>query len=339
MAKNKEQDKDNGSEEKKRQLVSFDWAIKRLLRNKANFEVVEGFLSELLKREIRITSVLESESNKSSPKDKYNRVDVIVEDTQGEIILIELQFMSEMDYFQRMLYGVSKTVIEHIVEGQGYLIIKKVYSINIVYFDLGEEDDDDYVYHGKTKFKGIHSRKILYLSKKQQKIFGKLKAGKLYPEYYILKINNFNNVAKTTLDEWVYFLKNDRIEEGFKAKGLLKARDILDYSRLSPKEKSHFDHEQYLKSHERSQITTAKDEERIEIEEKYAQTIEEKNKTIEEKDKALEEKDKTIKESKKALEEKDKALEEKDKALEESKKALEEKAQELENFKRLLNIK
>ena len=31
-----------------RSMISFDWAMKRLLRNKANFEVLEGFLSELL---------------------------------------------------------------------------------------------------------------------------------------------------------------------------------------------------------------------------------------------------------------------------------------------------
>jgi predicted transposase/invertase (TIGR01784 family) len=267
---------------KERQLVSFDWAVKRLLRDKANFEVVEGFLSELLEREVRITSVLESESNQSGIKDKHNRIDVMVEDSRGEIILIELQFMPEMDYFQRMLYGVSKTIVEHIVAGQEYLRIKKVYSINIVYFDLGGNEDDDYVYHGKTKFKGLHSKKALNLSKKQQKIFGKIKAGKLYPEYYILKINNFNNVAKTTMDEWVYFLKNDRIETGFSAKGLLKAREVLDYYRLSPEEKAHFDYEQDIKSHERSQIATAKDEGRFEVEEKYAQIIEEKDKTIEE---------------------------------------------------------
>ena len=31
-------------------LVSFDWAVKRLLRNKANFGILEGFLSELLRQ-------------------------------------------------------------------------------------------------------------------------------------------------------------------------------------------------------------------------------------------------------------------------------------------------
>lgn len=75
---------------KERPLVSFDWALKRLLRNKANFEVVEGFLSELLTRQITIKNVLESKSNKEHPGDKYNRVDVIVEDDSGEYYRITI---------------------------------------------------------------------------------------------------------------------------------------------------------------------------------------------------------------------------------------------------------
>jgi hypothetical protein len=68
--------------------VSFDWAIKRLLRNKANYEVVEGFLSELLEQPVRITGISESESNRTYPDDKSNHVDAVVEDAKGEIILI-----------------------------------------------------------------------------------------------------------------------------------------------------------------------------------------------------------------------------------------------------------
>ena len=35
-----------------RLLVSFDWTIKRLLRQKANYDVPEGFLTVLLRRQI-----------------------------------------------------------------------------------------------------------------------------------------------------------------------------------------------------------------------------------------------------------------------------------------------
>jgi predicted transposase/invertase (TIGR01784 family) len=279
--------------------VSFDWALKRLLRNKANFEVVEGFLSELLARQITIKSVLESESNKEHPEDKHNRTDVVVEDGSGEIILIELQFILEIDYFQRMLYGASKAVVERMFQGSQYMEIKKIYSINIVYFDLGH--GKDYVYLGKTVFTGMHDHEILRLSEEQVNIFGKIEAGDLYPEYYILKINNFNDVARTTLDEWVYFLKHDRIKENFSAKGLLKARDILDYSRLSAEEQADYDYEQNIKSHNLSQIASAKETGRSEVKAEYSKALKEKDKVIEEKDRALEEKDKKIEELKRLL--------------------------------------
>ncbi|MDR3365698.1 MAG: Rpn family recombination-promoting nuclease/putative transposase, partial [Prevotellaceae bacterium] len=256
---------------KDRPLVSFDWAVKRMLRNKANFEIVEGFLSELLERQITITSVLESESNMAHSTDKSNRVDVVVEDASGELILIEIQFIAEIDYLQRMLYGVSKSIVEHIVQGDEYKKIRKIYSINIVYFDLGQ--GDDYVYYGRTDFRGLHKSDTLLLTQKQQDVFGQIEAGDVFPEYYVLKINKFDDIAKNTLDEWVYFLKHDRIQENFTAQGLLKAKDVLDYSRLSPEEKAEYDYIQEAKSHNLSQIASAKSE----VEEKYVGVIKEKD--------------------------------------------------------------
>lgn len=68
--------------EKEFALVCFDWAVKRLLRNKSNFVVLEGFLSTLLGEDIRIVRMLESEGNKSDQNDKFNRVDMLAEDSQ-----------------------------------------------------------------------------------------------------------------------------------------------------------------------------------------------------------------------------------------------------------------
>ena len=96
----------------KNQLVRFDWAIKKLLRNKANFEILEGFLSELLKQEVRIEKILESESNRSSADNKQNRVDLLTEIGSGELVLIELQVEAQYDYFHRMAYGVSKLITD-----------------------------------------------------------------------------------------------------------------------------------------------------------------------------------------------------------------------------------
>ena len=133
----------------KTRLISFDWALKKLLRSKANFEILEGFLSELLKDDIHILEILESESNKEDRRDKFNRVDMKVKNQDNEIIIIEVQYEREFDYLQRILYGNSKTITEHLHESEPYSKVVKVISVNILYFDLGQ--GDDYVYHGSTQ--------------------------------------------------------------------------------------------------------------------------------------------------------------------------------------------
>jgi len=222
-----------------RSMVSFDWAMKRLLRSKANFDVLEGFLSELLHRKIVVKNILESEGNKTHKEDKYNQVDILVEADEKELVIIELQFYSQGGYFLRMLYGVSKAIADHVYEGDAYNKVRKVYSINIVYFDLGT--GDDYVYHGISNFTGLHTRNELQLDEKQKKLYNRTFVGELYPEYYILKVKNFDDVAKNTLDEWIYYLKNNKIQDDFTAQGLDKARKVLAFDKMSDEEKREYD--------------------------------------------------------------------------------------------------
>ena len=223
---------------KSKNLIRFDWAIKRLLRNKANYEVLEGFLSVLFKEEIRIQSILESEGNQQTEADKFNRVDMLVEDSKGELVIIEIQNQNEYDYFQRMIYGTAKVVSEYISLGESYENIKKVFSINIVYFDLGQ--GEDYVYHGKTEFKGIHQQDSLQLSEKQREVFGKQKPCQLFPEYYLLKVNQFDDKAKDSLDEWIYYLKNGEIRDEFTAPGIQKAKELLKLNNLTEDERKQY---------------------------------------------------------------------------------------------------
>ncbi|MDM8544109.1 Rpn family recombination-promoting nuclease/putative transposase [Desulfococcaceae bacterium HSG9] len=219
----------------KRKLVSFDWAMKRLLRSKANYEVLEGFLSELLKENITILEVLESESNKDDKYDKSNRVDLKVETDAKEIVIIEVQYDREFDYLQRILFGVSKTITEHIVESDPYYKVRKVISVNILYFDLGK--GKDYIYKGLTVFRGLHHNDMLRLSPKQKQFYKAERIADIYPEYYLIKINQFDDVARDTLDEWIYFFKNEEIKDEFKAKGLAKAKAVLDIMKLSTEER------------------------------------------------------------------------------------------------------
>ncbi|MFN0201924.1 MAG: Rpn family recombination-promoting nuclease/putative transposase [Bacteroidia bacterium] len=222
-----------------KKLVRFDWAMKKMLRHKANFDILEGFLSELLGDEVKIKQVLESESNKETEDDKFNRVDILVENQKGELIIIEVQSTQEHDYFHRMLYGASKAIAEHIKEGQAYANVKKVISITIAYFDLGQ--GKDYIYHGTNVFKGIHKGDILGLSDKQIAVYDKTSVHQIYPEYWVIKTGKFKNRIHDKLDEWVYFLKNAEIKPSFSAKGLKEANEKLDTMKLPEKERKAYD--------------------------------------------------------------------------------------------------
>ena len=132
---------------KKLPLIRFDWAMKKILRHKANFDILEGFLSELLNQNLKIKNIIESESNRETSDDKHNRVDIFVENEAGEFLIIEVQNSSEYDYFHRILFGTAKAITEHIRKKAPYSDVKKIYSITIAYFDAGQ--GEDYIYHGK----------------------------------------------------------------------------------------------------------------------------------------------------------------------------------------------
>ena len=215
----------------KQNYIRFYWAMKRLLRNKDNFAILEGLLTTLLNEKIVICRLLESDSSQEDAYDKYNRVDILAENSKGELILIEIQNNNEYAYFQRMLFGTSKLVTEYINRGEGYEKVRKVYSINIVYFSLGQ--GKDIVYHGKTEFRGIHNGDLLELSPFQKQTFKVDTVSQLYPEYYILKVNDFNQVATTPLEEWIYYLNTGEIPETATAPGLHEARERLQIDQMS----------------------------------------------------------------------------------------------------------
>uniref|UniRef100_UPI001898CA5D Rpn family recombination-promoting nuclease/putative transposase n=1 Tax=Bacteroides finegoldii TaxID=338188 RepID=UPI001898CA5D len=200
----------------------------------ANFAVLEGFLTTLLNEKIVIQKLLESESNQEDEFDKYNRVDMLAENSKGEFILIEVQNNNEYAYFQRMLFGTSKLVTEYINRGEGYDNVRKVYSVNIIYFSLG--NGKDVVYHGKTEFRGIHEGDVLELTPFQKQTFKVDSVSQLYPEYYILKVNDFNQVARSPLEEWIYYMNTGDIPDSATAPGLDEARQRLKLDRMTKEE-------------------------------------------------------------------------------------------------------
>ena len=296
---------------KAQQHIRFDWAIKKLLRQKANFEILEGFLSELLKEDMSIVEILESESNKISAIDKQNRVDILVKNSDGELILIEVQNEREHDYFHRMAYGTSKLITQYLSEGEPYENIKKVYSINIVYFNLGQ--GEDYIYEGTTQFVGVHKKDILALSKAQSEQYGLSTVSEIFPTYFVLKLNSFDDIARDTLDEWIYFLKNNEIKDEFKAKGIQKDKEMLRIDSLDPVEREEYDAFVKYQRIRQNEIKSAIFDAELELKQAY----EDKDSAIARAQKAQQEKELAIANEQKAQQEKELAQQEKEQAQKE----------------------
>ncbi len=228
-------------------LVRFDWAIKNILRDKANFDVLEGLLSALLKEDITVLNLLESETNQEDETDKFSRVDLLVEDSEKRKFIIEVQNNRETDYLERLLYGTSKAVIESVKLGEGYSGISKVISVSILYFNLGK--GDDYIYYGRTDLLGVHTNHPLVVREQVQtaenfEIKIKLQAKNIFPEYYLIHTEKFENVISSPIDEWIYLLKNSEIKESFLSRNIDKAREKLQILNMSSEQRKQY--ERYL---------------------------------------------------------------------------------------------
>ena len=225
-------------EELKDKYIRFDWAILHQLHQKANFGVLEGFLTVFLNEPIKIVEILENEGNVLA-EDKFYRVEIKAKNSNGEDILVEIQNITRLCYQERIFYGVDKAITEHINLGNTYKEVKKVYSISILYFDLGK--GSDYIYVGQNNFIGLHTQDQLIISTKEKDTIVRKSPAEIFPTYMLVRVNEFNKVAKSPLEEWVDYLKNGVINPDTKAPGLQEAREKLKYYSMSNAERHAYD--------------------------------------------------------------------------------------------------
>lgn len=241
-------------------LIRFDWAMKSLLRDKANFDVLEGFLTALLNEPITIDDLLESESNPEDGSDKFNRVDLLVRDSAGRRLIIEIQNERQSDYLERLLYGSARVVLDSLKMGTEYRDVVKVISISILYFNLGS--GDDYVYYGTTEFRGLHTGHPLVVRQKVQspdQVVG-FRPKNIFPEYYLINVQKFEDVIAGPLDEWIYLFKNSEVPPNYQAPGMAEAERKLTVMRMTPEERRRY--ERYITNLviEKDVIETARDD-------------------------------------------------------------------------------
>ena len=211
-----------------RTLASFDWALKSILRQKDNFDILEGFLSDLTNERIEILSLLESESNQDDKLDKFNRIDLKAKDSTGREIIIEIQHDIEPDYIGRIYYGTCKTALENMKIGRRYADVKKIISVSIVYWSLLGES---YLLKGSTEFKDLVNDKAVKINREQD----------IFAEYYFIQPKWFKDNVKNKIDDWVYMFKHSKVRDGATATNIDKAQDKLDELKMTAAERAAYD--------------------------------------------------------------------------------------------------
>lgn len=223
------------------QRVSFRWAVKHILRDKANYDVIEGFLSEVLRQPVKIISFLKSINLDDDPLVQSDATYIVIEDKTGKYVLTEFTFTFDPDYLRKMMYNMCRTLVECAGQLRLFSPIKKFCSVIIV--DLYISNNTDYLYTGKTDFTGVNNNDKFILTDTQRTMYDEIEVSDISPQYYLLISDNFKDIPENTLEEWLYFLKYEEIKEGFSAKGLLKAYDILHYDRLPDKDRKEYNRE------------------------------------------------------------------------------------------------
>lgn len=219
--------------------IRFDWVVSRLLHQKANSGVLEGFLTVFLGEPIKIVEVLENEDNQLLSDDKFYRMEIKAKNSNGEDILVEIQNMTRLYYLERLFYGVPKAISEQVNLNDTCKEVKKVYSISILYFDLGK--GSDYIYVGQNNFVGLHTKDNLIISSKEKDTIVRKSPAEIFPTYMLVRVNEFNKVAVSPIEEWVDYLKNGVIKPDTTAPGLQEAREKLRYYSMSDAERHAYD--------------------------------------------------------------------------------------------------
>lgn len=110
--------------------------------------------------------------------------------------------------------------------------MKKIYSISVLYFDIGK--GNDYLYYGQNHFVGVHTGDHLQVNVKERDAIVSRMPAEIFPEYVLIRVNEFDKVAVTPLEEWMKYLKDGTIRPDTTAPGLSEAREKLKYFSHAP---------------------------------------------------------------------------------------------------------
>jgi predicted transposase/invertase (TIGR01784 family) len=232
-------------------LVSFDYAIKYLLKDKGDYGIVEGFISALLKTkgysDVKIVSLLETESNKEDPKDKRSIADLIVEDVNHNKYIIEIERNVKNSFIHKACFNTSRLIVDNLAQREDYTQIVKVFHISLLYFpiDQGAGSRAGTIYHGKTIIHEIETNERLSVHLKNQETNEVFDATDILPEYFFISVPNFNDRLIDEIDDWLYVMKHDNVPKTFHSPYMSQVAEKLSILKMSKDERAEYTY--YLK--------------------------------------------------------------------------------------------
>jgi len=239
-------------------LISFDYAIKYLLKNKGDYDIIEGFISALFAAEgyppIRINALLESESNKESLELKKSIADLVVEDADGNKYIVEIERAYTPNFMHKACFNSSRLVIDGIYGNQDYTSIKKVFHISLLYFTTKQMQRP--IYHGKTIIHEVDTAHPVDIRIANQGLI-MFDTPNIFPEYFFISVPMFDDVIHGEIDEWLYVMKHSDTKESFKSPYMKKVAERLTVLKMNTDERNTYFH--YLKEavHSQDVLTAA----------------------------------------------------------------------------------
>ena len=240
-------------------LISFDYAIKYLLKDKGDYSIVEGFISALLEtqgyKSVKIIALLESESNKEDSKGKRSLADLIVEDQDHKKYIIEIERNLKGSFIHKSCFNTSRLIVDNLAQREDYTQIVKVFHISLLYFPIGSGTGA--VYHGKTIIHEIETKEKLSVHIKSQETNEVFDATDILPEYFYISIPLFNDRLEKEIDDWLYVMKHDEVPEGFHSPYMQQVAEKLSILKMTPEERASYSYYQKKIYNDRDEFEAA----------------------------------------------------------------------------------
>jgi len=233
-------------------LISFDYAIKYLLKSKADYDIIEGFISALFASEgykpVKINALLDSESNKEGMDLKRSIADLVVEDEDGNKYIVEIERSFTPNFMHKACFNTARLVVDSISGNQDYTTIKKVFHISLLYFATKQLEKP--IYHGETVFHSIDTSHPVDVRIANQGLV-MFENHNVFPEYFVISVPLFNDVIHQEIDEWLYVMKYSDTRKDFKSPYMKKVQERLSVLKMTNEERASYYY--YLKEAVHSQ--------------------------------------------------------------------------------------